>query len=32
MGKVRYGQRGYIGSSMSVRADAAYAVGEKPNL
>lgn len=30
MGKVRYGQKGYIGSSMSVRADAAYAVGEKP--
>ena len=30
MGKVRYGQHGYVGSSMSVRAVEAYANGEMP--
>ena len=30
MGKVRYGQHGYVGSSMSARAVEAYANGEMP--
>ena len=30
MGKVSYGQSGYVGSSMSVRAAEAYAGGEMP--
>ena len=30
MGKVRYGQSGYIGSRMSVNAALAYDDGEKP--
>ncbi|OLR56228.1 hypothetical protein BHK98_09220 [Hornefia porci] len=30
MGKVTYGQSGYVGSSMSVRAVEAYESGEKP--
>lgn len=30
MGKVRYNQSGYCGSSMSVRAMEAYEAGEKP--
>ena len=30
MGKVMYGQSGYVGSSMSVRAACAYSNGEMP--
>ena len=30
MSKVTYGQRGYVGSSMSTRAQAAYEAGEMP--
>ncbi len=30
MGKVQYNQKGYVGTSMSVRATRAYEAGEKP--
>ena len=30
MGAVSYGQSGYVGTSMSVRAKAAYESGEMP--
>lgn len=31
MTQVTYGQKGYLGSSMSVRAGEAYEQGEMPN-